>query len=230
MLRFLSERSLLKDLRRMRMGRKAFSPSSAVIAVLVLSTIVCGALLAMSAEAVLSHNAASSASSRSQVSHWKTYRNDRYAFEVRYPRDASVVEHGPDPYELQLREGKTISGTQAPLLDSIEFRDRQGKTIVTVEIPDWPVVSRDYDWWLRPCGQEGFADIKLQKRTIFAGYKALYVISVMESDKQELHFYCVNFPKNPIIVVFPGSHKRQASRILSTFKFLPPSAPPEGRF
>ena len=210
----------------MRMSHKAFIPTFVLIIVLVVSDVVGRALLS-TAKAAFPQSVTSNASSRSQTSRWKAYRNDKYAFEVRYPPDWSAVELGPDPYELQLREGRAISGTQAPLFESIEFRDRKGRAIVTVEIPDWPVVSGEYGWWLRPCGQEGFAAIKSQKRTMFAGYKALYVISVMEYDKQELHFYCVNFPQNPIIVVFPGSHKQQASRILSTFKFLGPSAPPE---
>ncbi len=48
---------------------------------------------------------------------WKTYRSEKYGFAVNYPIDGSIVENGPDSYELDLREGKEISGTQTPLLE-----------------------------------------------------------------------------------------------------------------
>ena len=159
------------------------------------------------------------------TSQTKTYHSTTYGFELQYPADGSVVENGPDPYELQLRDGKQISGTQAPLLESIDFQDQQKKTVLTIEIPDqknFPVVSGDDQWSLRTCGEEGFAVIKSQEKTLIAGYKTLHVISTPDTNAPsagETHFYCVNFPKNPLIIYYSEELKGQAEAIRSTIKF-----------
>ena len=155
----------------------------------------------------------------------KTYRSAKYGFEINYPADDVVVENGPDSYELQLREGKQISGTQEPLLESIDFKNHNKQNFLTVNVPDhksFPVVSEDYKWWLRPCGSEGFAIIKSQDKILLAGYKTLHVVSVPDTDKpstNETHFYCVNFPQNPLILYYSQAMKEQADAIISTLKF-----------
>ena len=156
---------------------------------------------------------------------WKTYRSAKHGFEIHYPTDSAVVENGPDPYELQLREGQQISGTNEPLLESIDFQDRNKQNILTVDIPDqetFPVVSEAYKWWLRPCGSEGFAIIKSQDQILLAGYNTLHVVSVPDTDKSsanKTHFYCVNFPQNPLILYNSQATKKQADAIISTLKF-----------
>ncbi|GEM_PF-3561447 len=162
--------------------------------------------------------------SQSQVdtSTWKTYRNQAYGFQISYPGDLKLLEQGPNSYELQLREGKQISGTQAPLLDTFEFKNVNNKTVFLINIADqkkFPVVSGEYDWQLRTCGEEGFATIQSQAKTTIFGYKVLHVTSLSENQGQlqQNNFYCINFPLNPIILHFNGMDYKMAEAIASTF-------------
>jgi|SRR3989338_8477457 len=173
-----------------------------------------------------------SASPESDISTWKTYRNDQYGFEMKYPPVdvVKVVESGPDSYELNLEAGKQISGTQAPLLENISFMNKFGETVLAIDVPNhmnFDVVTGDYNWWPRLCGQEEFAEIRSKENILFAGQKTLWVISIFEADnpsKEQTYFYCINHQKNPIIISYQKTTFGYiVEPILSTFRFLSPA-------
>ncbi len=111
---------------------------------------------------------------------WKIYRSQKYGVEFRYPPALSAVESGPNTVERRLLAGESISGTQPPILQTIEVKNRSNGIVLTVEIPDqkkFLVVSKDYDWSLRACGEEGFEEIKSKNETLLGRYKMLQVIT-----------------------------------------------------
>lgn len=148
---------------------------------------------------------------------WKLYRNLKYGFQFRYPQHFSVVENGPDPNEELFLAGLEISGTQPPLLDSVDVMDRKGRRVFTVAIPDqknFPVVTPSYGWSLRACGEIGFAKITLKRKIIFAGYRTLKVSS------DYTRYYCIDTPHQPFIIHYNAKAGAAPVNILSTFTFL----------
>ncbi|HVB28840.1 MAG TPA: hypothetical protein VNG91_03405, partial [Terriglobia bacterium] len=148
---------------------------------------------------------------------WKTYRNVKFGFEFQYPKKFFVVDYAVGPNEHQFLADQPISGTQPPLLDLVELQTRKGRRVLSIEIPDmkkFPVVHNTYDWSLRACGEVGFEEILSKEQTLFAGYPTLKVLNSLTQ------FYCINDPRQPVIIFFQADSTSLPARILSTFRFL----------
>ena len=67
---------------------------------------------------------------------WKTYQNEEYQFEFKYPKEFSFLALGPN--EVQKRIGgddsKSMSGTSKPSFDTIVFSNKEDKDIFEVSI------------------------------------------------------------------------------------------------
>jgi hypothetical protein len=159
--------------------------------------------------------------------HLRTYRS-RYGFEFKYPGALQLIIEGPDPYELRLRAGEPLSGTQEPLLDQIVLR-RGTAEIVQIDVAHYPHLNPSYDehgqrieeWQWRPCGQDGFMRIETKASMRLAGRRAVHVVSVGESEddmNQKTHFICVNDPR-PLIISYADEMREQAEAILATLRF-----------
>jgi hypothetical protein len=148
---------------------------------------------------------------------WKTYRNVKFGFEFQHPRKTFVADYAVGPNEHQFLADQPISGTQPPLLDLVEVQTEKGRRVLSIEIPDmkkFPVVHNTHNWSLRACGEAGFEEILSKEQTLFAGYPTLKVINSLSQ------FYCINDPRQPVIIFYDADSGAVPARILSTFRFL----------
>ena len=179
--------------------------------------ILCGAACLLAALPVVPAGYSSAA----RNSGWKTYRNKRFNFQFQYPPGSSVIDGGP--YTSQ-------SGTQPESLDALQIRGEGNHLEIDISVYKPGIVRGDYDWPERPCGEWTFGPDRgplSSERTRFADQKTLHVLARnfrSGHSAQTNNYYCVNFPRYPmVIVVFGHPPSHEAHRILTSFHFFKPS-------
>lgn len=84
-----------------------------------------------------------------QTVSWKTYVNNKFAFEIKYPQNWISISEGPNATMLDLRAGKQISGTVQPRYDTINFTDKNNNKQFEIAIFDpynvsFPISTKDF--------------------------------------------------------------------------------------
>jgi len=158
----------------------------------------------------------STVSSAAENTHrWKTYTNKRFGFHFDYPPTSRVAEDGPTASQ---------SGTQPDNLATIAAYSSSGQYQIRIQVFRPGIVKDDYGWPERPCGEWTFGpdDRPLSTARIrFAGQKTLHVVSrgfwrnVVTSN-----YYCINYRRNPVVMIFDEPPSSETQRILSSFAFL----------
>jgi len=69
-----------------------------------------------------------------ETAEWKTYKNEKYGFEFKYPKNLSYVSSGPNSAQKEVDQGKELSGTVVPSFDNINFKEGDNNKRFSVEI------------------------------------------------------------------------------------------------
>ena len=164
----------------------------------------------------------SSGQFETDVSNWKTYRNEKYGFEVMYPSLFSIQEKAP----LGLDHIQTIY-----------YKEHKGNyiEITTLEKDDGqPFIAKTQDSFSRFVEQRtasGGGVVFVRRVGEFNNYRAIFVEMKYEradlADLTEKEIYLYNEKNGFVYSLFPNVFEEDvpgiksiASQILSTFKFI----------
>lgn len=93
-----------------------------------------------------------------ETADWKSYRNDEFEFELKYPPELTLSSTGPNVAQQAIERGEQISGTIRPSFDAIIFSDQNNEKKFQIEIfyPKEGVLSesgyiKDYPYLYGPC-------------------------------------------------------------------------------
>lgn len=148
---------------------------------------------------------------------WKTYRNEEYGFEVRYPENWFVYDNETPPCAGGIRGFVFINKNE---LSDCFFADTLPADfyIYVSEIPEEPwgplPRSTEYNTYTsyEIAGEEGVMNIRTEKSE--GPRRKDTLIYVNHEGKQ----YVLSFPNTD----FEGTHEAVYDQILSTFKFTKP--------
>jgi hypothetical protein len=157
---------------------------------------------------------------------WKTYRNEEYGFEIKYPPEIAFFSRGPNYVQQALDRGETISGTVMPSYDTVIFSDSYNE-IAKIEIFHIyeKEISKENYWadlhYYGPC------DIRWEFKPEFFDFNLVNGIPILKvKGKDYLNvsrscYYLKNLSGNLIVLSNYEEYKLDIfNQMLSTFKFL----------
>lgn len=170
------------------------------------------------------------------TANWKTYKNEYYKFEFRYPDFLTYKSSGPNDQMQRKLKGEIISGTVTPSFDTITFVNLEKSDIFYVEIFKGLENSiEEYDFQEDYLYLRGMCDLrwgfKLDSSEIKdTAYEKVFVVSgyvvpnhgYVVSNQTRASCYYLNAK---YLIVFSTRDKQTVEKaalnqILSTFKFL----------
>lgn len=150
---------------------------------------------------------------------WRTYRNEEYSFEVKYPPDWKEDSEDPNYYQGIFAFSLTSPQMVKECKSGLTFLCGHSITIRVLDVPSFSELDKELDRQIR---ESGYNFIGPRKRMKINGYDA-YTMSVV-GEGSYLYIY---FEKNNQVynIIFWTTHTLDRltptlGSILSTFRFL----------
>ncbi len=139
-----------------------------------------------------------------ETADWKTYRNEEYGFEVKYPLEFIFNSTGPNISQQAIDKGEQIAGSVAPSFNTIIFfgKNNGGEEKFYIDIfhPDERNISeKNYDDYMNvsgPCDTRWGFESLVKKMEKISNTNVLKVVGKTSRDSQVTSFIGCNYFKN----------------------------------
>lgn len=154
-----------------------------------------------------------------ETANWKTYTNQDYGLEFKYPSNYTFNSLGPNTSQQQLNSGQQISGTVAPSYDTIEFKGADPQFELDIYHTGFDLNNLPFDG---SCGSQ-FADKTLTEQILNKPFK--HKLVVQQADNNTNIDLCFLNQKTNLITLKASTENKSNEiknflyQILSTFKF-----------
>ena len=133
-----------------------------------------------------------------ETANWKTYRNEEYGFEIKYPPDYNLTLVGPNEEQRRIERGEQISGTIPPSFDTIIFEGVDNERFsIEIYYPPYRELNQDYGF-AGQCGSQFFDETLINRLISINAKKFLERRQLYKENKIRIDYCFVSGTNNLI--------------------------------